>query len=147
MDVTLDQKIGAIAESLAYYTYSLGKRQNLTLRGAETSELILMKRDMIDHVRNMTTLVFWWDGLLQSNIETYLIAYFKQHQQIAPRRAHMDVCVQTNVRFCKVQAYYDKQKWSSLFQQKINRGDTVELTERAMMTKKGRQFFSGQKQG
>ena len=34
----------------------------------------------------------------------------------------------------------DEQKWSSVFQEKINRGDTAELAE-TVMTKKGRQFF------
>ena len=39
----------------------------------------------------------------------------------------------------------DKQKRSSVFQEKINRGDTAELTadRRTVMATKGRQFFSG----
>ena len=37
-------------------------------------------------------------------------------------------------------------KRSSVFQEKINRGDTAELAE-TVMTKKGRQFFAGKNRG
>jgi len=40
----------------------------------------------------------------------------------------------------------DEQKRSSVFQEKINMGDTAELAE-TVMTKKGRQFFSGKNRG
>ena len=58
----------------------------------------------------------------------------------AGKKVRGDTVQEGDTRVKSIKSDSDEQKRSSVFQEKINRGDTAELAE-TVMTKKGRQFL------